>query len=124
RDHDAAVPVLERSRELAAQAGDKPTMSDALRHLGIAEHAAGRLDAARERLEKSVRIRREIGLMPRVANLVGLAWIAAGQGRRDEALALAGEAAAIAGASGAHAILRQAEELRAHVAAGSRLPPP
>ncbi|MGO9080693.1 MAG: tetratricopeptide repeat protein, partial [Streptosporangiaceae bacterium] len=115
---------LERSRELAAQAGDKPTMSDALRHLGIAEHAAGRLDAARERLEKSVRIRREIGLMPRVANLVGLAWIAAGQGRRDEALALAGEAAAIAGASGAHAILRQAEELRAHVAAGSRLPPP
>jgi len=125
RDHDAAVPVLERSRELAAQAGDKPTMSDALRHLGIAEHAAGRLDAARERLEESVRIRREIGLMPGVAaNLVGLAWIAAGQGRRDEALALAGEAAAITEASGAHAILCQAEEVRAHVAAGSRLPPP
>ena len=64
RDNDATVPVLERSCELAARVGDKPTMSDALRHLGIAEHACGRLDAARERLEESVRLRREIGLMP------------------------------------------------------------
>lgn len=124
RDNDAAVPVLERSCELAAQVGDKPTMSDALRHLGIAEHTAGRADAARERLEESVRLRREIGLMPGVAaNLVGLAYIAAGQGRRAEALALAGEAGAIAEASGADAILRQVEELRAHVAAGNPLPP-
>jgi hypothetical protein len=89
-------------------------MSDALRHLGIAEHAAGRLDAARERLEESVRIRREIGLMPGVAaNLVGLAYIAAGQGRRDEALALAEEAGAIAAASGAPVIARQVDEVRA-----------
>ncbi len=117
RDHDTAVPVLDRSCELAARAGDQPTMSDALRHLGIAEHAAGRLDAARERLEESVRIRREIGLMPGVAaNLVGLAYIAAGQGRRDEALALAKEAAAIAEASGAPVIARQVEEVRAHLA--------
>jgi tetratricopeptide (TPR) repeat protein len=117
RDHDAAVPVLDQSCELAARAGDQPTMSDALRHLGIAEHAAGRLDTARERLEESVRIRREIGLMPGVAaNLVGLAYIAAGQGRRDEALALAQEAGAIAEASGAPVIARQVEEVRAHIA--------
>jgi tetratricopeptide (TPR) repeat protein len=123
RDNDAAVPVLDRSRELAAQAGDLLTMSDALRHLGIAEHVAGRADQAQERLEESARIRREIGLMPGVAaNLVGLAYIAAGQGRRDEAFALADEAAAIAEASGAHAIARQAEEVRAHIAAGG--PPP
>jgi tetratricopeptide (TPR) repeat protein len=116
RDDDAAVPVLERSCELAAQVGDKATMSDALRHLGIAEHAAGRLDTARERLEESVRIRREIGLMPGVAaNMVGLVYIAAGQGRRDEALALADEAAVIAEASGAHAILRQVEEARSQL---------
>jgi Flp pilus assembly protein TadD len=51
-------------------------MSEALRHLGIAEHRAGRLDTARQRLEESVRLRREIGLMPGVAaNLVGLAYI-------------------------------------------------
>ncbi len=125
RDNDTAVPVLERSCELAAEAGDKLTMSDALRHLGIAEHAAGRLDQARERLEESVRLRREVGLMPGVAaNLVGLAYIAAGQGRHDEALALAGEAGAIAEATGAQAILRQAEEARAHISAGGLLPPP
>jgi tetratricopeptide (TPR) repeat protein len=125
RDNDAAVPVLERSCELATQVGDKQTMSDGLRHLGIAEHAAGRLDKARERLEESVRLRREIGLMPGVAaNLVGLAYIAAGQGHRDEALALAQEAGAIAEASGAHAILRHVEEVRTHIAAHSPLPSP
>jgi hypothetical protein len=42
RDNDTAVPVLERSCEIAAQVGAKVTMSDVLRHLGIAEHAAGR----------------------------------------------------------------------------------
>ncbi len=123
RDNATAVPVLERSCELAGQVGDKRTMSDALRHLGIAAHAAGQLDAARQRLEESVRLRRELGLMPGVAaNLVGLIYIAAGQGRLDDALALAAEAAAIAKASGADAILRQVEEARAHVSGGD--PPP
>jgi tetratricopeptide (TPR) repeat protein len=122
RDHDAALPFLERSCELAARVGDKRTTSDALRHLGIAEHASGRLDAARQRLEESVRLRREIGLMTGVAaNLVGLTYIAAGQGRRDDALALAAEAGAIAAASGAHAILRQVDEARAQVS--ERNPP-
>lgn len=124
-DNDVAVPVLEQSCELAARVGDKLTMSDALRHLGIAAHVAGRADQARERLEESARIRREIGLMPGVAaNLVGLAYIAAGQGRRDEAFALADEAAAIAEASGARAITRQAAEVREHIAAGGPLPAP
>jgi tetratricopeptide (TPR) repeat protein len=114
RDNDAAGPVLQRSYELAAQAGDKLTMSEALRHLGIAEHRAGRLDTARERLEASTLLRREIGLMPGVAaNLVGLAYIAAGDGRRDDALALLDEAAAIAGDCGAHRIMRQVAEARA-----------
>src|ERR1700721_985992 len=64
RDDQTAVPILERSRELAEQVGDKSTMSEALRHLGIAEHRAGHLDGARERLEESTPLRREIGLMP------------------------------------------------------------
>lgn len=116
RDNDTAVPVLERSRDLAVRAGDKRTQSEALRHQGIAEHAAGRLDKARERLEESVRLRREIGLMPGVAaNLVGLAYIAAGQGRRGDALALIDEAGAIAAASGAHGIMRHVEEARAQL---------
>ncbi|MDI1465396.1 tetratricopeptide repeat protein [Catellatospora sp. KI3] len=118
RDDDTAVPLFERSLELAAQVGDKLTMSYALRHLGYADHTAARLDAARARLEESTRLREEIGLLPGVAaNMVGLAYIAAAQGRRDDALALLGQAASIAGASGAHAIARQVEEARPHVQA-------
>jgi tetratricopeptide (TPR) repeat protein len=115
-DSAAAVPVLKKSLDLATQAGDKPTMAEALRHLGIAEHAAGRFDAARARLEESTRLRREIGNLPGVAsNLVGLTYIALGQGRREDALALIEEAGSVAGASGAHGIMRQVEEARAEL---------
>jgi hypothetical protein len=116
RDNHAAVPALDRALELASQAGDKSTMSYALRHLGIEAHAAGRLDVARERLEESTRLRREIGLMPGVAaNLIGLAYIAAQQGRRADALALLAEAGAIAQASDAIRILRHVDEARAEL---------
>ena len=92
------------------------TMSEALRHLGIAEHAAGRLEAARLHLEESTRLRREIGAWPGVAsNLVGLIYIAAGQDRRDDALRLAAEARAIAEASGATGLMRQIEEASAQL---------
>ncbi|GAA0366625.1 hypothetical protein GCM10009530_15550 [Microbispora corallina] len=112
-DDGAAVPVLERSQREAVRAGDDLTASYALRHLGIAEHRAGRLDAARERLEESTRIRRELGFLPGVAaNLVGLAYITAGEGRRDEALALLDEARSVAEAAGAHGIVRHVEEAR------------
>lgn len=113
RDDDAAVPVLQRSYELAEQAGDKLTMSYALRHLGIAEHVAGRLATARERLEESTRLRRKAGFLPGVAaNLVGLIYIAVAEGRRDDALKLADEAEAITEASGANAIARQVAQAR------------
>ena len=113
RDNNTAVPLLKRSYELAAQVDDKLTMSYALRHLGYADHMAGRLDAARERLEESTRLRREIGLLPGVAaNLVGLAYVAAAQGHGDHALALIDEAGSIADASGAQAVMRQVEEAR------------
>jgi tetratricopeptide (TPR) repeat protein len=113
RDNDAAVPVLRRSLELATAARDTATMSEALRHLGIADHAAGRLDSARERLEESSRLRREAGLMPGVAsNMVGLAYIAAAQGRHDDAPAILDEAAAIAQATGARSIMRHIDEAR------------
>ena len=119
RDNEAAVPVLWRSLELATEADDPVTMSEALRHLGIAEHSAGQLDAARERLEESTRLRREDGNLPGVAaNLVGLAYIAAGQGRRDDALALADEADAIAEANDAQGIMRQVQEARAAISDG------
>ncbi|MFD1547163.1 tetratricopeptide repeat protein [Nonomuraea guangzhouensis] len=111
QDNGTAVPVLERSHELAAQTGDKLTMSYALRHLGFAEHVAGRLGPARERLEESARLRRELGFLPGVAaNLIGLAYITDAEGRRDEALRVLDEAAELAEASGAHGILRAVKE--------------
>lgn len=112
-DDDAAVPALERSCELAEQVADTLTLSYALRHLGVAEHTAGRLDAARTRLEESVRLRRELGFTPGIAaNLVGLAYIAAQEDRRDDAKALIDEAGALAQSSGAYAVLRTVEEAR------------
>jgi tetratricopeptide (TPR) repeat protein len=114
REDDAtAVPVYERARVLATRAGDRLTLSYVLRHLGVAEHAAGRLDAARGLLEESTRLRRESGFLPGVAaNLVGLTYIAVGQDRRDDARALAAEGIALAEASDAHAIRRQLDEAR------------
>jgi tetratricopeptide (TPR) repeat protein len=117
RDNDTAVPLLDRSLELATRTGDKVTMSEALRHLGIAAHAAGRLDEAGARLEESTRLRRELGQQAGVAaNLIGLGYIAAGQGRRDDALAILAEAAGLATASGAYRILHSVEEAQAALA--------
>ncbi|MEV4515813.1 tetratricopeptide repeat protein [Dactylosporangium sp. NPDC049525] len=113
RDDETAVPFLERSCQLAAQTGDRPTRSEALRHLGIAAHKAGRLDEAREHLEESSRLRREFGALPGVAsNMIGLAYIAAAQDRRADALATLDEAHAIAHAHDAHAIVRHIEQAR------------
>ena len=113
-DDGTAVPLFERARVLAEQAEDPMTLSYVLRHLGYAEHTAGRLDAARAWFEESTRLRRELGFRPGVAaNLVGLIYVAAAQGRRADALALADEAIALAEASGAHGILPHIEEARA-----------
>jgi tetratricopeptide (TPR) repeat protein len=113
RDNVTAVPILEQSLKLSAQAGDKATMAEALRHLGIAAHSAGDLEVARQRLEESTRLRRELGLLPgAAANMVGLAYIAMAQERRDDARALLGEASTIATASQADRILQQVTEAR------------
>lgn len=101
-DNEIGVPALERSYELAARVGDNLTMSYALRHLGIAE--------------QSVRLRREVGFLPGVAaNLVGLAYIAAGEGRRDDALRLLDDAGTIADSSGAQGISRSVQQARAEI---------
>jgi tetratricopeptide (TPR) repeat protein len=115
-DDAAAVPLLERSRALASQAGDKAVLSEALRHLGIAAYRCGELEAARQRLEESERLRRETGHLPAAAaNMVGLAYIAAAQERSSDALALLDEADAIARASQAHRIVQQVSEARAEL---------
>ena len=116
RDNAAAVPVLEQSLDLAARAGDQAVMAEALRHLGIAAHASGDLATAWQRLEESTRLRREAGQAAGVAaNLVGLAYIAAEQGRASEALTLISQGCAIAEDCQADRVLQQLREARARI---------
>ncbi|MGR6317372.1 tetratricopeptide repeat protein [Micromonospora soli] len=113
-DEEAATPALARARELAAQADDKLTLSYVLRHLAYVDQAAGRLDVARQLMEESTRLRREVGFLPGVAaNLLALGYLAADEGDPERAVALVGEATAVAESSGAHGIVRWAEEARA-----------
>ena len=116
RDNGAAVPLLDRSLEFATEAATsspcpKRFATWALRRMrpgscSCRPAAAGGLHQAAP----------EIGLLPGVAaNLIGLAYIAAAQGRRDDALALLDEAGAIAETSGAHRIARSVSEARAAV---------
>ncbi|MDF3145516.1 MULTISPECIES: tetratricopeptide repeat protein [unclassified Streptomyces] len=112
-DTEAALPAFTRALDLATRADDRLTMSYALRHLGFAEHMAGRLDAARDRFEESTRLRRELGFLPGVAaNLIGLAYVAAQQDRREEAAELLREAVESAEKSGAEGVLRWVAEAR------------
>jgi tetratricopeptide (TPR) repeat protein len=118
RDNATAVPVLERSLQLAALVGEKAVVAEALRHLGIAAHFGGQPEAARQRLEEATRLRREMGHLPgAAANLVGLAYVAAAQGRSDDARAILDEAAALAQAGQAGRILEQVSEARAGLSA-------
>jgi tetratricopeptide (TPR) repeat protein len=113
----AALPYLERSFELAVEIDDKLTQSYAVRHLGFADLAAGNLAAARERLEESVRLRREIGFTPGVAaGLVALAELAGEEGDAERAAALLEEAHAVAEGSGARGVLRWIDQVRAELA--------
>jgi hypothetical protein len=117
RDAAAAAPYLDRSCELAALAGDELIRSDALRLIAIAEHRAGDLTAAQARLEESTQLRRDLGFAPGVAsNLVGLAYMAASQGRPAEARSRLDEAAVIAAACAAEGIMRQVREARGELA--------
>ncbi|MFF4876434.1 tetratricopeptide repeat protein [Micromonospora sp. NPDC000668] len=113
QDQAAADPAFARARELATEAGDELTLSYVLRHLCFGEQAAGRVDAARELLTESTRLRRNLSFTPGVAaNLIGLADLAASGGDRDAARQLLDEAAELAAGSGAYGVGQWVEEAR------------
>jgi nucleotide-binding universal stress UspA family protein len=113
QDQATADPAFARARELATEAGDELTLSYVLRHICFGEQAAGRVDAARELLTESTRLRRKVSFAPGVAaNLIDLADLAASDGDRDAARSLLDEAADVAASSGAHGVGRWVEEAR------------
>jgi hypothetical protein len=115
-DSRVAAPFFATARDLARKAGDELTLSYALRHLGIAAHQAGEYDDARALLEESTALRRTLGFTAGVAaNLVGLVYLAAAQGRGDDAHALADEAAALAASAGAAAVRADVEAARSSI---------
>ena len=115
-DNASAVPYLTAASELARKTGDQLILSYALRHLGVAAHMAGDLDDARALLEESTALRRTLGFTAGVAaNLVGLIYVVAAQGRPDDAQALADEATELAASSGAVMISTQIEAARSRI---------
>jgi tetratricopeptide (TPR) repeat protein len=113
RDETRAIGPLQAAEQLSSGCNDALTRSYALRHLGIAAHNSGDLDTARQLLEESARLRRDLGFEEGVAaNLVGLCYVAAAQGRTHDAVRLAEEAEMLARDAGADAIRTQAETAR------------
>jgi tetratricopeptide (TPR) repeat protein len=109
-DNVTTLPLFERSYQLASTAGDRLTVSYALRHLGFVDAAEGRPDVARERFEESVRLRREVGFLPGVA--AGLLTLAQ-HADRDRALELLEEATSVAKECDANGVLAWIEQVRA-----------
>ncbi len=103
-----ARPFFERARDLATEVGDRETLAYTLRHLAFASKGT---PAARELLEESTRLRRELGFLPGVAaNLLGLAYLARDEGRDDDAAELIAEARETAERSRAGRVLQWAAE--------------
>lgn len=112
-DAEPALAAFRQAHELAVRAEDRLTESYVLRHLGFAAHTDGRLDEARELFEESTRLRRELEFLPGVAaNLVGLAYLASQQDRRDDAATLLDEATELTRKSAAHGTARWVAEAR------------
>lgn len=117
---ERAVPFFERSYALATRVGDSMTVAYAARHLGFAFAEAGEVDAAREKLEESLRLRRELNFGPGIAAaLLGLAELAHRTGDPPRARALVEEADSAAVANGADGIRRWITELRGEIDARS-----
>lgn len=112
-DDDKASVHLERSRELAIQAGDQLILSCVERHLGFVDIRARRFPEAKNHLARSVVLRRQVGFDAGVASgLVALAELALDMGDDAEADRLLAEATELATEVGADGILRVIEELQ------------
>ena len=112
-DEAAALRHLQRSYELAREVGDAMILSYAARHLGFVDLAADRTSEARQWLEESVRLRRDLDFPAGVAaGLLALAELDWVEDRRDDAWWHLDEAAALARECGAAGTLSWIETTR------------
>lgn len=92
---EAAEPLFLRSAELAEAAGEELTLSYAVRHLAFGHQRRGDLGRALADAERSLAIRRRLGLRPYLPlTLLAVADIRRARGERGEADALCAEALA------------------------------
>lgn len=86
-DNVSALPHFVRARDLAADVGDRLTLSYALRHLAYISLSQAHFDDARHQMQLSTDLRRAENFVPGVTmNLLGLAEIEAAAGDHASAL--------------------------------------
>ncbi len=95
-EYAAAQPLLERSLEIKRALGDKRSMAASLNNLAEASLELGDLAAARAHCTAGLTLRREVRDEPGIVDsLEVLACLVAGEGDGEQALQLAGSAAAL-----------------------------
>ena len=113
---ERALPHFERSYALATEVGDAMTVSYAARHLGFAFAEAGQVDLARQKLEESLQLRRDLDFGPGIAAaLLALAELEHRTGNPAQARAKLEEAERAASDSDASGIRRWITEMRSEI---------
>jgi tetratricopeptide (TPR) repeat protein len=92
-DSETSRPFFQESYDRAQQLGDEVLMSYAIRHVAFCDQEAGHLERAEAGFRESLALRERAGWVPGVAAAqLALALLLGEQGRRDQAVALAGQA--------------------------------
>jgi tetratricopeptide (TPR) repeat protein len=87
KDYDRALSYHEEAYKLACEAEDKVMASYAIRHIGFAHLAAKDLEAARQALAESLKLREAAGFIPGIAfALASLAHLDTLSGDKTSAL--------------------------------------
>lgn len=118
-DSAAALPWFEESYARARKAADPVLVSYAVRHVAFCRLHAGDRAGARDGLQESLRLREQAGFIPGAAMaLAALAEVVAGDGQRQDAVALLGRAREILASLGAAEHAAWVDQQLAEVQAG------
>jgi predicted ATPase/class 3 adenylate cyclase/Tfp pilus assembly protein PilF len=100
-EHEAAIPLLQRSLAISRAEGDRAQEARTLNSLALAYRYLGDLDTARSLFEDSIAISRELGGVPRLSvRLANLGHLEIDAGNLDRAMQVLQEALALDRAEG------------------------